>query len=134
MFSAARLWRMFMCRTPVTLFSAVLFVAGFAAGATPARKAGPEKFTAFAYSIEGKAADGSKSCKGTVSADPNVLPLGSKIRVSGAGTYSGEYTVADTGQNVKGHVIDIYVSSVREAREFGKKQVQVEILASPTHE
>lgn len=123
-----------MCRSPVAFLSAVLFIVAFAAGATPARKARLEKFTAFAYSIEGKAADGSKSCKGTVSADPDVLPLGSKIRVSGAGTYSGEYTVTDTGQNVKGHVIDIHVSSVREAREFGKKQVEVEILESPAHE
>ena len=123
-----------MRRTPTTFPVAILFVAAFAVAASPARKAGLEKFTAFAYSIEGKAADGSRSCKGTVSADPNVLPLGSKIRVTGAGIYSGEYTVVDTGQNVKGHVIDIYVSSVREAREFGKKPVEVEILAkSPAH-
>ena len=67
-------------------------------------------------------------CKGTVAADPNVLPLGSKIRVSGAGTYSGEYTVVDSGRNVKGNVIDIYMSSVREARKFGKRKVQVEVL------
>jgi 3D (Asp-Asp-Asp) domain-containing protein len=125
---------MFMGRTPTVFLIAILFLATFAVAATPARKAELEKFTAFAYSIEGKTADGSKSCKGTVSADPNVLPLGSKIRVSGAGSYSGEYTVVDTGQNIKGHVIDIYVSSVREAREFGKKQVEVEILAkSPAH-
>jgi 3D (Asp-Asp-Asp) domain-containing protein len=123
-----------MCRAAATFLSAMLFVVGFVAGATPARKGGSEKFTAFAYSIEGRAADGSKSCKGTVSADPNILPLGSKIRVSGAGTYSGEYRVVDTGRKVKGHVIDIYMSSVREAKEFGKKQVEVEILESPTHE
>ena len=120
-----------MCRRAFTFLIATLFVAGFAVAASPARKAGPEKFTASAYSIEGKAADGLKTCKGTVSADPKVLPLGSKIRVSGAGRYSGQYTVIDTGQNVKGHVIDIYVSSVREAQEFGKKQVGVEILAKP---
>jgi len=119
---------MFMCRTPAPFLMAILFVASLAAAATPARKAGPEKFTALAYSIEGKSADGSKSCKGTVAADPSVLPLGSKIRVSGAGTYSGEYTVVDSGRNVKGKVIDIYMSSVREARKFGKKKVDVEIL------
>ncbi len=117
-----------MCHTPAPFLMAILFVASLAAAATPARKAGPEKFTALAYSIEGKSADGSKSCKGTVAADPSVLPLGSKIRVSGAGTYSGEYTVVDSGRNVKGKVIDIYMSSVREARKFGKKKVDVEIL------
>jgi len=122
-----------MCRTPAISLSAILFLAGFTAAASPARKAGPEKFTASAYSIKGKAASGSKSYRGTVSADPNVLPLGSKIRVSDAGIYSGEYTVVDTGRKVKGRVIDIYVSSVREAREFGKKQVEVEILESPAH-
>ncbi len=123
-----------MCRTLAISLSAILFLAGFTAAASPARKAGLEKFMASAYSIEGKAASGSKSYKGTVSADPKVLPLGSKIRVRNAGIYSGEYTVVDTGRKVKGHAIDIYVPSVREARQFGKKQVAVEILVSPAHE
>jgi 3D (Asp-Asp-Asp) domain-containing protein len=117
-----------MSRTPVTLLIAILFVAGVAAAAAPVRKEGRKKFTALAYSIEGKSADGSKSCKGTVAADPNVLPLGSKIRVSGAGAYSGVYVVVDSGGRVKGNVIDIFMSSVREARNFGKKKVEVEIL------
>ena len=118
---------MFICRAPVTFLPAILFVVGFAVAA------GPERFIASAYSIRGKAASGSKSCKGTVSADPKVLPLGSKIRDRNAGIYSGEYTVVDTGRKVKGHAIDIYVSSVREARQFGKKQVAVEILVVPAH-
>ena len=122
-----------MCRTLAISLSAIVFLAGFTAAASPARKAGPEIFMASAYSIEGKAASGSKSYKGTVSADPKVLPLGSKIRVRNAGIYSGEYTVVDTGRKVRGHVIDIFVPSVREARQFGKKQVAVEILVSPAH-
>ena len=119
-----------MCRTRATFVIAILFIAGLAAAATPARKAGHKKFTASAYSIEGKSAGGSKSGKGTVAADPNVLPLGSKIRVSGAGPYSGEYTVVDSGRKVKGNAIDIYIPSVREARQFGKKKVGVEILGA----
>ena len=124
---------MFMCCAPAKFLSAILVVAVSASAATPARTAGPQKFTAHAYSIEGKAANGSKSCLGTVSADPAVLPLGSKIRVSGAGTYSGNYTVADTGQKVKGLVIDIYVPTAHEAKEFGKKRVRVEVLDLPAH-
>jgi len=118
----------FMYRIPATFLIAILFVAGLAAATTSVRKTGPEEFTAVAYSIEGKSADGSKSSRGTVAADPNVLPLGSRIRVSGAGTYSGEYTVVDSGRKVKGKVIDIYMSSVPEARKFGRKKVEVEIL------
>jgi hypothetical protein len=75
-----------------------------------------------------ESAQGNRGCR------PNVLPVGSKIRVSGAGTYSGNYTVVDSGGSVKGHVIDIYMSSVREAREFGKKNVDVEILDARRHE
>jgi len=115
-----------MHRTLASLLIAFLFVAGLAAAATPARKAGRRKFTAVAHSVEGKSADGSKSRAGTVAADPNVLPLGSKIRISGAGAYSGEYTVIDSG--VKGNVIDIYMSSSGEARKFGTRKVEVEIL------
>jgi rare lipoprotein A len=126
--SARAVRRVFMSRTPVTLLIAILFVAVVAAAAAPARKAGRRQFTASAYSIEGKSADGSKSGKGTVAADPNVLRLGSKIRVSGAGAYSGDYTVVDSGGRVKGNVIDIFMSSVREARNFGMKKVEVEIL------
>jgi peptidoglycan lytic transglycosylase len=117
---------MFMRRTMAMVLIAILFVAGLAAAATPARKAGRRRFTAVAHSVEGKSADGSQSRQGTVAADPNVLPLGSKIRVSGAGAYSGVYTVVDSG--VKGNVIDIYMSSGREARKFGTKKVEVEIL------
>src|SRR5258708_31181130 len=124
-----------MSRRPAKFLSAILLVAGLAAAANPGKKAGPEKFTAVAYSIDGKSAAGSKTRKGTVSADPNVLPLGSRIRVTGAGTYSGEYTVVDSGENVKGRVIDIYMSSVPEATKFGRKTVEVEILEkSPAHE
>jgi rare lipoprotein A len=119
---------MSMRRSLATFLIAFLFVAGLAAAATPARKAGRRKFTAVAHSVEGKSADGSQSRRGTVAADPNVLPLGSKIRVSGAGAYSGEYLVIDSGGGVKGNVIDIYMSSVREARKFGTKMVEVEIL------
>jgi 3D (Asp-Asp-Asp) domain-containing protein len=119
---------MSMRRTPTTFLIAFLFLAGLATAATPARKAGRRKFTAVAHSVEGKSADGSQSRKGTVAADANVLPLGSKIRVSGAGAYSGEYTVIDSGGGIKGNVIDIYMSSVREARRFGTRKVEVEIL------
>jgi 3D (Asp-Asp-Asp) domain-containing protein len=115
-----------MRRTQATFVIGILFVAGLASAATPARKAGRKKFTAVGHSIEGQSADGSRSRKGTVAADPNVLPLGSRIRVSGAGAYSGEYTVIDSG--VKGNVIDIYMASGREARKFGRRKVEVETL------
>jgi 3D (Asp-Asp-Asp) domain-containing protein len=84
--------------------------------------------SATAHSVEGTTADGSKSRPGTVAADPNIIPLGSRIRVSGAGKYSGVYTVVDTGRAIKGREIDIYMRSDAEAKKFGRKNVRVVIL------
>ena len=52
-----------------------------------------------------------------------------RIRVSDAGAYSGTYTVADTGRAIKGEEIDIYIPDDGEARRFGRRRVQVEVLA-----
>lgn len=97
------------------------------AAASPAW-AGSGAYTATAYAIEGRTASGSRARPGVVAADPKVLPLGSRIEVSNAGRYSGEYVVEDTGPAVRGRTIDIYVPSVTEARRFGRRRVQVEVL------
>src|SRR6185312_11055811 len=51
------------------------------------------KFLATAESVPGVTAKGTLTHEGIVAADPIVLPLGSLIRVTGAGPYSGIYTV-----------------------------------------
>jgi 3D (Asp-Asp-Asp) domain-containing protein len=86
------------------------------------------QFDATAYSIEGRTASGAPARKGVVAADPDVLPLGSRIRIHGAGHYSGEYVVRDTGAAVQGREIDVYLANDREAKVFGRKHVEVEVL------
>jgi 3D (Asp-Asp-Asp) domain-containing protein len=86
------------------------------------------RFEATAYSIEGKTATGTKAHEGIVAADPSLLPLGTRIRVSDAGGYSGEYVVRDTGRTIKGREIDIYLANDAEAKRFGRKPVQVEVV------
>jgi 3D (Asp-Asp-Asp) domain-containing protein len=66
--------------------------------------------------------------RGIVAADPTVLPLGSRIRVHGAGAYSGVYRVTDTGPGVTGLEIDIFMPDGAEAKRFGRLRVHVEIL------
>ena len=85
-------------------------------------------FIATAYSVEGVGASGKWSHPGTVAADRKVLPLNTRIRVYGAGRYSGEYTVEDTGASVDGHHIDVYMPSRAEAKKFGRQRVKVVIL------
>jgi 3D (Asp-Asp-Asp) domain-containing protein len=83
--------------------------------ARPRAEVPATSFEATAYSIEGETASGAQTRKGIVAADPKVLPVGSRIRVQGAGQYDGEYTVTDTGPEIKGHEIDIYVANNDEA-------------------
>jgi 3D (Asp-Asp-Asp) domain-containing protein len=85
-------------------------------------------FVATAYSVEGTGASGKWSHPGTVAADRRVLPLNSRIRVYGAGKYSGEYTVEDTGAKVGGRRIDLYMPTRAEAKKFGRQRVKVVVL------
>ncbi|MDP9170137.1 MAG: 3D domain-containing protein [Acidobacteriota bacterium] len=85
-------------------------------------------FMATAYSVEGTGASGKWSHPGTVAADRNVLPLNSRIRIYGAGRYSGDYTVEDTGGKVDGRHIDVFMPSTAEAKKFGRQRVKVVIL------
>jgi 3D (Asp-Asp-Asp) domain-containing protein len=64
-----------------------------------------------------------------VAADPAVLPLGSRIRLTGlAGRYDGDYVVLDTGSAVRGRRIDLYMRDCREAVKFGRRKASVSIL------
>lgn len=85
-------------------------------------------FIATAYSVEGAGASGKWSHPGTVAADRTVLPLNTRIRIYGAGQYSGDYTVEDTGGKVDGHHIDVYMPSQAEAKRFGRQRVKVVVL------
>ena len=91
-------------------------------------KAAVMTFQATANSIGGITKSGLTAKEGLVAADPAILLLGSRIRVTGAGAYSGVYTVADTGEKVKGRRIDLYVRTTAEARQFGKRIVKVRVL------
>ncbi len=86
-----------------------------------------KSFKATAYCLKGRTASGSGVKRGIVAADPRVLPLGTRIQIE-AGSYSGTYTVADTGGAVKGHILDIWVPNCSEARRFGRKKILVSVL------
>ncbi len=117
-----------------TLFAGLMIFAFLTPGAASqprtarARRPTIRYFIATAYSVEGTGASGKWSHPGTVAADRDVLPINSKIRVYGAGKYSGEYTVEDTGGKVDGHHIDLYMPSRAEAKKFGRQRVKVVIL------
>ena len=84
-------------------------------------------FTATAYSLRGRTASGSGVRRGIIAADRRVLPLGTRVRLE-AGSYSGEYLVADTGGAVRGRKIDIWVPHSSEAMRFGRRPVKLTVL------
>jgi len=66
---------------------------------------------------------------GIAAADPAVLPLGSVIQIGGVpDKYKGIYTVLDTGPEIKGREIDVYIWSCYEALAFGRRQVELTVL------
>jgi 3D (Asp-Asp-Asp) domain-containing protein len=92
-----------------------------------ARAASRGSFIATAYCLKGRTASGGGVHRGVIAADPGVLGLGSQVLL-GAGSYTGQYTVADTGGGVRGRRIDIWVPTCSEARRFGRRTVQVSMV------
>jgi 3D (Asp-Asp-Asp) domain-containing protein len=87
-----------------------------------------QTFEATAYSVEGTTKSGKQTVEGrTVAADPKILPVGTRIEVADAGPYSGEYVVHDTGPEIRGREIDIFIDAPAEAKQFGRKQVRVRV-------
>lgn len=84
-------------------------------------------FEATMYCLRGKTKSGELAKHGIVAADPQVLPLGTKIRLRGK-SINGVYVVKDTGKNIKGKRIDIWVPYKTTALKFGRQKIHVEIV------
>jgi 3D (Asp-Asp-Asp) domain-containing protein len=86
------------------------------------------RMLATAYCERGPTRSGLRARRGIVAADLRRLPLGTRVRVLGAGQGSGVYTVLDTGSHIRGRDLDIFMPSCGQARRFGKRPVVVRIL------
>lgn len=63
----------------------------------------------------------------TISVDPSVIPLGSKVLIPGYG-----YAIAsDTGGAIKGNIIDLYLNSHEECVSWGRQNVTLHLIALP---
>jgi 3D (Asp-Asp-Asp) domain-containing protein len=95
---------------------------------TASRKVVRMEATAFTQNSTNPTSAGTVPHKGIVAADPAVLPMGSRIRITGAGAYNGVYTVTDTGNKINGRHIDLCLRSSAEAKRFGKRTVRVQVI------
>jgi 3D (Asp-Asp-Asp) domain-containing protein len=134
--------RMLFVRSATRTFVAgvtVAFLCHLAGTATEGRSPGagspgnkvahgrPVEFQATAYSEKGITKSGVPAVPGVAAADLSILPLGTLIQVEGT-RYRGIYRVMDTGRLVKGKIIDIYMSDLQKAVEFGRQKVMVSII------
>jgi len=66
---------------------------------------------------------------GMAASDPAVLPVGSIIQVDRLDDrHNGVYTIMDTGPEVQGRELDLYMWSCNEALAFGRKSVDITVL------
>lgn len=91
--------------------------------------------SATAYCIKGETYAGTRARRGIVASDPDVIPIGSIVRVEGLPRgYSRTYRVEDTGRAIKGREIDIFVADCDAAERFGRQDARVRIVRRPPPE
>ena len=78
-------------------------------------------FEVTCHSGKGVTASGRPSSRGTVSVDPQVVPLGTRLVIDEVGTR----VAADTGGAIKGRRLDIWEPSVAACTRFGRRQLRV---------
>jgi 3D (Asp-Asp-Asp) domain-containing protein len=59
----------------------------------------------------------------TIAVDKNVIPLGTVVLINGK-----QYVSEDTGGAIKGNRIDIYFDCHEQALEWGRQQIEIEVL------
>ena len=59
-----------------------------------------------------------------IAVDPSVIPLGSTVYIPGY----GEFVAGDTGSAINGNRIDIHMTDLQQALQFGRRSIEVQIL------
>jgi 3D (Asp-Asp-Asp) domain-containing protein len=132
------LTRSFWRKAIVTVVAAGILVVLYDATTEDARPADPNaspapgdriSISATAYCKGSVTAAGVSVQDGAAASDRSLLPLGSIVSIeTGDSRYDGIYTILDTGPEIKGREVDIYMWSCNEALAFGRKEVQLTLL------
>jgi 3D (Asp-Asp-Asp) domain-containing protein len=87
------------------------------------------QFDATAYCKGYTTTSGVAVRSGVAAADPDILPVGSVIQADfESNQYDGVYTIMDTGPEVRGNEIDVYMWSCFDALRFGRQSVHLVVL------
>ena len=87
------------------------------------------QFKATAYCKGHTTASGVAVRSGVAAADAEILPVGSVIQADfESNQYDGVYTIMDTGPEVQGNELDVYMWSCFDALRFGRQDVHLVVL------
>jgi 3D (Asp-Asp-Asp) domain-containing protein len=78
-------------------------------------------FEVTCHTGKGVTASGMPSSRETLSVDPRVVPMGTRLVIDKVGTR----VAADTGGAIKGRRLDIWEPSVAACTRFGRRQLRV---------
>lgn len=78
---------------------------------------------AYSYTGGGTTAMGTRARVGEIAVDPSVIPLGTNVYIPGVGARRAE----DTGGNIKGNTIDIYMNTQSECINWGVRYITIYI-------
>jgi 3D (Asp-Asp-Asp) domain-containing protein len=78
-------------------------------------------FEVTCHTGKGITASGRPSSRETVSVDPQVVPLGTRLAIEGVGVR----VAADTGRSIRGRRLDIWEPSVEACTRFGRRLLRV---------
>jgi 3D (Asp-Asp-Asp) domain-containing protein len=86
-------------------------------------------FTATAYCKGQVTSTGVAPRRGVIAADLALLPMGSVVQLDSREAHvDGIYTVLDTGPEIQGRRIDLYMWSCNDALRFGRQTVSLTVL------
>jgi 3D (Asp-Asp-Asp) domain-containing protein len=86
-------------------------------------------FTATAYCKGQVTSTGVAPRRGVIAADLALLPMGSVVEIDSRDAHvDGIYTVLDTGPDIQGRRIDLYMWSCNDALQFGRQTVSLTVV------
>lgn len=116
---------------PVVVTSPIKLPGSIVVGATskwyqaargPVRYGDPKPVVITAYCLKGTTRRGRYVRAGIVAADPRLFPLSRYIELYVGSEYLGRFLVDDTGKNIRGARLDIWMPTCREAVLFGRRR------------
>jgi 3D (Asp-Asp-Asp) domain-containing protein len=84
-----------------------------------------------AYCLKGTTRRDRYVRQGIVAADPKRFPLGRFVELYVGRRYVGRFLVDDTGDRIRGSILDIWTPECRDARLFGRRRGTAVLVPRP---